>query len=491
MDPEEFRRLGYRAVDRVADFLAKLPSVPVTPGEAPSQVRAALPAGGVPERGTPAAELVEQAADLLAKHSLWIGHPRFLGFITSSAAPIGALADLLAAGVNPNLGGFILSPAATEIELQTVRWIAELIGYPAEAGGLLVSGGNMANFVGFLAARRASAAEGIRERGLEGEPRAGIYVSEETHTWIQKAADLFGYGTDAIRWIRTDGSRRMDAASLDRRIEADVAAGVRPLLVVGTAGTVGVGAIDPLPRIAEICRRRKIWFHVDGAYGAPAAMLPEAPAELSAIALADSVAVDPHKWLYSPLEAGCALVRDRRVLEETFRFQPSYYHLEKPEDEEPVNFHELGMQNSRGFRALKVWMAIRQVGREGYVRMIRDDIALARALADRVAAHEELEAGTCNLSITTFRFAPNELAGGPDREERLNDLNRELLDRLQAGGETFLSNAVVDGRFLLRACVVNFRTSLEDIEELPAIVVRVGRKVLSEQRPTAGRRERS
>ena len=491
MDPEEFRRVGYRAVDRVAEFLAAIRSAPVTPGESPSEIRAALPRGEVPERGTPATELVEEAADLLAKHSLWIGHPRFLGFITSSAAPLGAVADLLASGANPNLGGFILSPVATEIELQTVRWIAELIGFPDGAGGLLVSGGNMANFVGFLAARRARAVGEIRAHGLSDEPPAGIYVSEETHTWIQKAADLFGYGTDAIRWIPTDRSRRMDTAALERRIDADAASGVRPLLVVGTAGSVGVGAIDPLPEIAGICRRRKIWFHVDGAYGAPAAMLPEAPPELSGIALADSVAVDPHKWLYSPLEAGCALVRDRRILQETFRFEPPYYHLDKPEDEEPVNFHELGMQNSRGFRALKVWMTIRQVGREGYVRMIRDDIALARALFDRVAAHEDLEPGTCHLSIATFRFAPKNLAGDAAREEFVNDLNREILDRLQSGGETFLSNAVVDGRFLLRACVVNFRTSLEDIEAVPGIVARAGRQVLAGMGPASGHGKRA
>ena len=485
MDPEEFRRAGYRAVDRVAEMLERIRREPVTRGESPSEVRAVLPQGPVPERGASAGELVEEAADLLAAHSLWIGHPRFLGFITSSAAPIGALADLLAAGANPNLGAFTLSPVATEIEAQTVRWIAELIGYPVPCGGLLVSGGNMANFVGFLAARRASATGEIRERGLAGEPAFGIYVSEETHTWIQKAADLFGFGTDAIRWIRTDRQRRMDVAALDRCLSGDRAAGVRPLLVVGTAGTVAVGAIDPLLEIAEVCRRHGIWFHVDGAYGAPAAMLPEAPADLRGLALADSLAVDPHKWLYSPLEAGCALVRDRRLLEEAFRFRPDYYHLERREDEEPLNFHELGMQNSRGFRALKVWLGIRQAGREGYVRMIRDDIALARKLHEDVARHEELEAGTCNLSITTFRFAPKSLRDQPGREAYLNELNESLLERLQSGGEAFLSNAVVDGRFLLRACVVNFRTSAEDIEALPGIVIRLAREIQAEKAEAA------
>ncbi len=489
MDPEEFRRVGYLAIDRVADLLARIREVPVTAGESPSEVRAVLPAGPVPERGAGAEELVEEAARLLAEHSLWIGHPRFLGFITSSAAPIGALADLLAAGANPNLGGFVLSPIATEIEAQTVRWIAELIGYPVPCGGLLVSGGNMANFIGFLAARRAAASGDVRAHGLVSEPRLAVYVSEETHTWIQKAADLFGLGTDAIRWIEADANRRMNLHSLERRIADDRKAGIRPLLVAGTAGSVGVGAIDPLPAIAEICRRAGIWFHVDGAYGAPAAMLPEAPEDLKGLALADSVAVDPHKWLYSPLEAGCAIVRDRKLLEETFRYRPPYYHLERRDKEEPINFHELGMQNSRGFRALKVWLGIRQVGREGYVRMIRDDIALARALFDRVSRHEEMEAVSCNLSVTTFRFAPRDGAGDARREEYFNELNEELLERLQSGGETFLSNAVIDGKFLLRACVVNFRTSLEDIEAVPEIVARVGRQVHAEKRG-GGKRSR-
>jgi glutamate/tyrosine decarboxylase-like PLP-dependent enzyme len=324
MAPEEFRRVGHLAVDRVAEILERIRRGPVTPGERPSAVRALLPGGPVPEHGAPAGDLIEEAADLLAAHSLWIGHPRFLGYITSSAAPIGALGDLLAAGANPNLGGWILSPIATEIESQTVRWIAELIGYPSDCGGLLVSGGNMANFVGFLAARRAAATGDIRARGLCEEPRFGLYVSEETHTWIEKAADLFGFGTDAIRWIPTDRLRRMDVGALEKRIVADSGEGVRPLLVAASAGTVGVGAIDPLPRIAEVCRRQNVWFHVDGAYGAPAAMLPEAPADLKGLGRADSVAVDPHKWLYSPLEAGCALVRDRHVLEDTFRFRPAY-----------------------------------------------------------------------------------------------------------------------------------------------------------------------
>jgi glutamate/tyrosine decarboxylase-like PLP-dependent enzyme len=484
MGGEEFRELGRRLVDRIADFLERLPTLPVTPGETPSAVRARLGSGPVPAEAAPSARLLDEAADLLISHSLFNGHPRFFGYITASAAPIGALADLLAASVNPNVGGWMLSPMASEIEAQTVRWIAELIGYPTDCGGLLVSGGNMANFVAFLAARRAKAAWDIRAEGLRERPQWTVYVSRETHTWIEKAADLFGLGTNAIRWIKTDRECRLDLDALERQIAQDRQSGFAPLLAVGTAGTVAVGAVDPLPAIAAVCRRQGLWFHVDGAYGAPAAMLPEASAELKGLSEADSVAVDPHKWLYAPVEAGCTLVRDARRLEDAFTFHPEYYVLEGPEEEKRIHFHQWGPQNSRGFRALKVWLALRQVGRDGYVRMIRDDIALAKALFEACRARPDLEAVTQSLSITTFRFVPEDLRGRPDAQDYLDDLNRELLDRLQAGGEAYASNAVVNGRFLLRACIVNFRTRLADVEALPEIVARLGREIDSSMRPS-------
>jgi aromatic-L-amino-acid decarboxylase len=484
MSGDEFRRLGRRAVDLVADLLDSLPRRPVTPGEMPSEIRAVLGDRTLPETGVPAERLLEELGPLLLDHSLFNGHGRFLGYITSSAAPIGALADLVAAGVNPNLGGWPLSPMATEIEAQTVRWLAEFMGYPTDCGGILVSGGNMANFVGFLAARRAKAPWDIRERGLAGGPPLTVYASEGTHTWIQKAADLFGLGTDMIRWIPAGPDAAMDVSLLEPGIETDRAAGRLPFLVVGTAGSVGLGAIDALPRIAEICRKHDLWFHVDGAYGAPAAALPEAPTDLKGLREADSVAVDPHKWLYSPLEAGCTLVRRPGDLIEAFSFHPEYYHLENPSGETMLNYHEFGMQNSRGFRALKVWLALRQVGREGYVRMIRDDVALAAALYDRVRAEPELEAVTRNLSVTTFRFVPGDLeTGTPAADAYLNELNEEILERIQYGGEVFVSNAVLGEAYLLRSCVVNFRTTLADIEAIPGIVARVGREVDREKRP--------
>jgi aromatic-L-amino-acid/L-tryptophan decarboxylase len=485
LNPDEFRALGHRLIDRIADFIDSLPARPVTPGESPPVVCEALGAARpVPERGADPAQLLDRAAGLLFDHSLFNGHPRFWGYITASPAPIGMLGDLLAAAVNQNVGAWSLSPMASEIEAQTVRWIAELIGYPADCGGLLVSGGNMANFVCFLAARQAKAGWDVRVTGMTGgEARhLRVYVSKETHTWIQKAADMFGLGTDSIRWIPTDDKLRMDAVALRQQIQDDVAASERPLMVVGTAGSVSTGAIDPLPEIAAICREHDVWFHVDGAYGGFAAALPDAPPDLRGLSEADSVAVDPHKWLYAPLEAGCVLVRDPARLREAFAYHPPYYHF----GVEAINYLDYGPQNSRGFRALKVWLALQQVGRAGYARLISDDIQLARVLYQRVSDHPDLQPVTQDLSIATFRYVPPDLRanlGAEPVEHYLNELNRELLTRLQNGGEVYVSNAVIGGKFVLRACIVNFRTSLADVEALPEIVARIGREADAVLRP--------
>jgi glutamate/tyrosine decarboxylase-like PLP-dependent enzyme len=483
IDAAEFRRIGHELVDRIAELLDTLPARRVTAGLAPADARALIGGGPLPEQGASSAEILEHATRVLTESSLFNGHPRFWGFITSSPAPIGMLGDLLAAAINPNGGAFVLSPVATEIERQAVRWVAELLGYPANCGGIMVSGGNMANMVALLAARRARAGWDIRQDGLRGgEKPLVVYASGETHTWLQKAADLFGLGLAAIRWIDTDSGQRMKVPELERAIAEDRKAGRAPLLVVGTAGTVSTGAVDPLVDIAAVCRRHDIWFHVDGAYGAPAAVLPEASADLKAISLADSIAVDPHKWLYAPLEAGCTLVRNAQHLHDAFAFHPRYYAFaDGGSVEPPTNFHEYGPQNSRGFRALKVWLALRQVGRAGYERMIRDDIALARGMYEAVSRHPDLEAFTCQLSITTFRYVPP----GVDRhattaQEYLDALNAKIVERLQLGGELFVSNAVIGGRYLLRACIVNFRTTREDIEAVPAIVARVGAGVHAE-----------
>jgi glutamate/tyrosine decarboxylase-like PLP-dependent enzyme len=490
MSPSEFRKAGYRLIDQVAELLCTLPERPVAPIESPTTLRALLGSDLLPEQGRDASSLLDEAAELLFDHSVFNGHSRFMGFITSSAAPIGALGDVLAAAVNPNVGSSQLAPMATEIEVQVVRWIAEMIGYPGDCGGLLVSGGNMANCVCFLAARKAKASWDVRTGGMNTEKsrRLLVYTSSETHTWVQKAADMFGLGTDAIRWIPADEELRMDTTVLRKQIRKDSEAGDLPFLVIGTAGTVSTGAVDPLPELAAICREYGLWFHVDGAYGALAALLLDdrerkVSPDLKGICEADSVAVDPHKWLYAPLEAGCVLVRDPELLRDAFSYHPPYYHFAE-DATASINYYEYGPQNSRGFRALKVWLALRQAGREGYVSMISDDIQLAQELYQVVEKQPELQAFTQNLSITTFRYVPTDLIpGSQESEQYLNRLNAELLTRLQRSGEAFVSNAVIGGTFVLRACIVNFRTSLEDIETLPGIVIRIGRGLDAAIRP--------
>jgi aromatic-L-amino-acid decarboxylase len=477
LGPDQFRALGHAVVDRLADRLAGIADGPVTPDDRPSAIRAAFNLDRpLPEQGTDAAAVLDGLVDRLFDHSLFNAHPKFLGYITAPPAPIGILGDLIASALNPNVGSWRLGPAATEIEAATVRWIAELIGYPSGAGGLLVSGGNMANFVCFFAARAAKTPWDIRADGVTagGSRRLRVYCSAETHTWIQKAADLAGIGTSAIRWIPADTDQRMRIDLLARQIDEDLAAGDVPFLVVGTAGTVSAGAIDPLPQLAELCQARGLWFHVDGAYGGFAAASAEAPPDLRALTLADSIAVDPHKWLYAPLEAGCAIVRNPAHMRAAFAYHPPYYHL----DEHALNFVDFGMQNSRGFRALKVWLMLQQAGAAGYRQMISDDIALSRRLAQVVASDRELELVTQHLSITTFRFVPGDLRHASENDDvrpYLDKLNQALLDRLQRGGRAFVSNAVVNGTYVLRACIVNFHTSAADIEALPGIVTDLGR----------------
>lgn len=489
LSADEFREAGHRLVDEIAAFFESLPERPLTRAESPRQIRALLGDAGLPENGTPAGPLLEETARLLFDHSLHNGHPRFFGYITSSAAPLGALADMLAASVNNNLGKWDLSPLASEIEAQAVRWIAEFVGYTddhaRDCGGIMSSGGNMANFIAFIAARTAQADWPVREDGLGGKSkRLTVYGSRETHTWIEKAADITGLGTNAIRWIDTDSQQRMCTDALEAQIDADIANGCLPFIVVGTAGNVSTGAVDPLGALADICARRKLWFHVDGAYGAPAAALPDAASDLAALARADSVALDPHKWLYNPIEAGCTLVRDPKTLTDAFSFQPPYYRLGTDEAEPGPNYYAMGMQNTRGFRALKVWLNLRHVGRKGYVAMIGQDIVLARRLFRLAGEHDELEAVAQHLSITNLRFVPSSLSSDdPANTDYLNDLNVAILDRLQQGGEAFVSNAIIESRYSLRACVVNFRTTADDIDALPEIITDIGRQLDTEMRP--------
>jgi aromatic-L-amino-acid decarboxylase len=477
---DEFRELGHRLVDQLAAFIDSIPSRPVTPGEPPSVVRSLLPAQSLPQTGSDPEQLLEEAAQLLFDHSLLNGHPKFAGYVTAPAAPLASLAELLAATVNVNLGLWILSPIATEIERQTISWIAELVSYPIDCGGVLVSGGNMANYIGLLVARHAKAGWTVRETGLR-SPQGKtlrVYASAEAHTWLHKAADLFGLGTNQIHWIPVKDDQSMDIDALREAVEFDAAQSEQPFMVVGSAGTVSTGAVDPISTLREICDQYGLWLHIDGAYGAFAAAAPDCPDQLKNLALADSIAMDPHKWLYMPLEAGCALVKDVNLMRATFSYRPSYYRIDEARGEPTVDFVDYSPQNSRGFRALKVWLSLRQVGREGYAAMIADDMRLSRLLYQLADQHAELEAVTQHLSITTFRYVPLRMRDAAVLDEDyLYKLNEALVKELQESGNAFLSNAVVAGRYLLRACIVNFRTDVEHVKAIIDTVVQAGRQL--------------
>jgi aromatic-L-amino-acid decarboxylase len=475
----EFRKTGYKLIDTISEFFDDISEKPVTTTKSPKELQKVLGDSSLPKHGVPPDQLLASTSKLLFDNSLFNGHPKFFGFITSSAAPIGALADLLASSVNPNVGGQILSPMATEIEKQTIKWLAEFIGVSPSYGGVLVSGGNMANFTAFLAARTAKAPKSIKEVGLSGVSKQLIsYCSKSTHTWIDKAAILFGHGSNSIRWIPTDASNKMDIHSLEQTIKADLKQGHQPFMVVGTAGDVSTGVVDNLDAIAVICKAHDLWFHIDGAYGIPAAIIPELTDMFKGVKEADSIALDPHKWLYSPLEAGCALVKNPKHLIDTYSSHPEYYNFSLSEEGGALNYFEYGLQNSRGFRALKVWLALQQIGSDGYVKLIREDIELSEYFSELADKHGELEAVSQNLSIATLRYVPKGFqVEGDDSAEYLNTLNEALVNTLQGGGKLFLSNAIVQNKYCMRTCIVNFRTSKKDIEECIEIIVNEGGKV--------------
>ena len=467
IDSERFREMAHDLVDHIADHYRDLNNKLITPGQTPAQVRNALGRSGMPEDSADPADVMARAYDLMVNNSLLNSHPSFWGYIMGPGTQIGTLADMLAATVNPNCGGWELSPMAAEIEQQTIRWIAEWIGYPTDCGGILVSGGAMANYLGFLTAKTKQASWEIREKGLRAGPgELKVYCSSETHTWIQKAADLFGIGTDCISWIDTDRDLRMDTAKLEQRITADKAEGAIPFMVIATAGTVSTGVVDDLRAVGEIAQRHGLWYHVDGAYGAPAAGLESQKMLFAGIETADSIALDPHKWFYCPQEAGCVLVRDRQHLLDTFSYRPPYYHFADFEDEPGINFYEYGLQNSRGFRALKVWMTLKQAGKSGLGFLIQNDIDLARRLYENLATQDDFQVYQSNLSITTFRYIPP----GDHTDDELNEINRSVMEAMQHGGRAFVTNAVVDGNYLMRACIVNYRSTTTDIDALADII---------------------
>jgi aromatic-L-amino-acid decarboxylase len=484
-EPERARTFADGAVGIWEELLKALPSLPVSRRQTEAEVHPAV-AIDIPDDPMPQDRLLAYLRDVVLERSVYPGHPRFYAYISGAGTVPGAVADLLAAGLNANLGGWRLSPAATEIELHLTRWFADRFGLPADAGGLIVSGGAMANFVALKTARDRLAGWDVRRDGVRGGPPLAIYESIEAHVVNDRAADMLGLGTHAVRQVPVDGAYRMRVDRLREEIRADRDRGIRPIAVVASGGTVATGSIDPLAEIADVCRDEGLWFHVDAAYGGPAVLADDLRPLLWGIARADSIAFDPHKWLYTPHSGGCVLVRDLRHLGESFVVHPTYTKADKDRTGWGLDLNEHGPQFSRGFWALKVWVSLLAHGRRAYAARISHDAALARYLAERVAEREEFEpAAPVTLSIACFRFVPPSLPAGPGREEYLNELNERLLTEIQLDGRVFCSNAVLDGRSVLRACIVNFRTEADDLDALLDVAAELGARLDAELRPAA------
>lgn len=467
--PEEWQKAGRWALDLAATvstrWEGRRPAPTASPEEVRRRFREPLPRAGIPFDEI--AERLRTAAEL----STYIGHPRWFAYITSSPAPIGVLVDFLTSAVNPNIGLWRGGPSATAIELQSIDWLKELIGYPPQAEGVYSSGGQFANIVALAVMRDRMAGWDIRTAGTGAGPRLRLYASEELHYCHQQAAELLGLGRDAVRLVPTDDAYRMRLDAVKELIAADRAAGDRPIGVVATAGTVGTGAVDPIPDLRALTRAERLWLHVDGAYGAFAAMAPSAPPELAAIVDADSIACDPHKWLYAPVDAGVTLVREPGSLERSFAFHAAYLHHEREADAR-VDLVEFGPENSRRARGLKVWAALLAYGADGYRDMIERNIRIATHLQQVVEETEDLVlSAPRGLSIVCWRVEPPKVRG-----ERLEALQHRVIDELERRGIAMVSSArLKGGRTAIRACVVNFRTTEEDVEAVAAASAQIGR----------------
>ena len=476
LDPrkwEELRATGHRMLDDMFNYLQEIRSQPVWQS-VPRASREALNIA-VPTEGTDTSEIYNEFLQHILPYNLGTVHPRFWGWVCGTGTPTAMLADMLASGMNtsPSFGDH----ADIYVEKQVLNWSKEMLGFPQESSGLLTTGASMANLLALTVARNHFNA-GIRAKGLRNAPgQLVVYASTETHNCVQKAVELLGIGSEYYRRIPVNGSYRIRPDLLQEQIEEDIRAGLFPFCIVGNAGTVNTGAIDDLELLADIAKQYNCWLHVDGAFGAVLNILPEFEDKLKGLSRADSLAFDFHKWFYVNYDAGCVLIRDASFHKDAFAVNASY--LQK-HDRGVIagndHFNHLGIELSRGFRALKVWMSFKEHGLEKYRQLVRQNLQQAQYLATLVRDHHHLELlAPVDMNIVCFRFVP----GGLD-EDRLNDLNKEILMRLHEGGIALPSFTVINGSYAIRAAITNHRSRQEDFDILVNEVVKLGNTILQE-----------
>jgi len=468
---ESFQELSAQVQNLVFEYLTTISERPVRAENHAGKTLAAIDTE-LSSDGRPLEQLLADCRTImdLSRHN---GHPRFFGYVASPSTPIGAYSDLIASALNANITCWRSGPAGTELERMVVRWLGALIDYDRDAKGLLTSGGSMANLIALLVAHRRKSGVNTSRQGLwNSGPPMTIYASEEVHLSIAKAADILGFGRDQVRVIACDERQRMRVNLLRQKIDADRREGLRPFCVVGSAGTVNTGVVDPLNEIADVAAEFDLWFHVDGAYGAPGSLDERKKHLFAGLERADSVSLDPHKWLYVPVDAGCLLFRDDDAARAAFSTEDAdYIKTHGYTDEEAFAFWDYGVELSRRFRALKVWMTLQYYGSRRIAEAISEDISLAAYLGELVSNADDFELlAPVELSICCFRYVPQ--SGMSDAE--LDQLNERVMEMVQKGGRAYLSNATVNGKFALRACITNFRTTKMDIEETVAAVREIG-----------------
>ena len=475
LDPanwDEYRTLAHRMLDESLDYLRDVRQRPTwTP--MPSEVRERLSSEPVPRTGLGDRAAYDDFVSLVRPYPNGNIHPRFWGWVMGTGTPQTAMADFLSSVVNPNLGG--LEQAPVLVEKQVVKWSAELMGFPDTAGGILVSGGTMANVLGLAVARQHGAGFDIRAEGLQGDhPQLLVYASTEVHGWLKKACEFLGLGNAAFRRVPVNADFEVDVAAMEAMIRADREAGHRPFCIIGTAGTVQTGATDDLGALADLAAREKLWFHVDGAFGAMARLSPETASVTKGMERADSLAFDLHKWGYLPFDIACLITREDRQLVETFSMQAAYLASDTRGlmAQSGIYFADRGIELTRSFKALKAWMMFRATGVELLGQHIARNVRQARYLERLVKAHPELELlAPVPLNIVNFRF----IRPGAD-DEMLNTLNRRILADLQEEGIAVPSGTMISGRYAIRVAISNHRSRDDDFEALVDAVVRIGQR---------------
>jgi aromatic-L-amino-acid decarboxylase len=475
LDPDDWadvQALSHRIVEDAIGYLRDVRNRPVWQ-DVPADLKAffAVP---LPRLPAPLAEVYHDVAEKVMPYPMGNVHPRFWAWYMGTSNFTGALGDFLSAIQGSNLGGG--NHAAAFMDQQVVNWCKEMMGFPASASGTLVSGGSMANIIGLTLARNCKAGIDVREQGVAAIERPlRFYGSDQIHSCHRKAVEALGLGNQALRRIPTDAELRIDLAALRTAITEDREAGLRPACVIGTAGTVNTGAIDDLQALAALAAEEDLWFHVDGCIGALLAIAPENAYRVVGIERADSVALDPHKWLHAPFEAGCALVRDAAAHRGTFAVTPEYLEM-TPRGVASANWlHDYGLQTSRGFRALKIWMALKEHGIEKFGRLIDQNIAQAHYLSTLIEAEPLLELVVpTNINIVCYRYRRDGMDG-----EALKKVNTEIMLRLQEEGIAVLSDTTVHGEHCLRVAINNHRTRRDDLERLIRETLRLGDEIVS------------